>query len=55
MGSEQSLKIYRVFKKERCNDIPNVIVCRVLRKRLHLKVYSLYALTLNVFVTLATQ
>jgi hypothetical protein len=29
------------FKKELYNGIPNVTVCRVLRKRLHLKAYKL--------------
>jgi hypothetical protein len=54
------------FKKQ-CNDIPNVTVWRVLRKRLHLKTYKLSivehferwiictSLSWNVFVTLATQ
>jgi hypothetical protein len=30
----------RVFKKELYNGIPNVTVWRVLRRRLHLKVYK---------------
>jgi hypothetical protein len=34
-------KQYRVFQKEPYNDIPNVAVWRVLRKRLHLKAYKL--------------
>jgi hypothetical protein len=33
--------MYRVFKKELYNVIPNVAVWRVLRKRLHLKAYKL--------------
>jgi hypothetical protein len=35
------LKLYRVFQKELYNDIPNVAVWPVLRKRLHLKVYKI--------------
>jgi hypothetical protein len=33
--------LYMVFQKERYNGIRNVTVWRVLRKRLHLKVYKL--------------
>jgi hypothetical protein len=36
-----SLILYMVLQKEFCNDIPNVTVWRVLRKRLHLKAYKL--------------
>jgi hypothetical protein len=31
---------YRVFQKELYNGIPNVTVCQVLQKHLHLKVYK---------------
>jgi hypothetical protein len=34
--------VMQVFKKELYNDIPNVAVLRVLRKRLHLKAYKLF-------------
>jgi hypothetical protein len=62
-----STRIYRCFKKEPYNDIPNDAVWRVLRKRLHLKAYKLSIiqhlerwivctpLSVNAFVTLATQ
>jgi hypothetical protein len=33
--------IYSVFQKEIYNDIPNAIMWRVLRKRLHLTAYKL--------------
>jgi hypothetical protein len=32
--------MYRLFKKELYNNIPNATVWRVLRKRLHLKAYK---------------
>jgi hypothetical protein len=56
---------YSVFQKELYNRIPNVTVCRMLRKRLYLKAYKLSTvqgvkrwvvctiLSINVFVTLA--
>jgi hypothetical protein len=61
---------YRMFQKELYSGVPNVTVWRVLRKRLHLKVYKLSVvqvievlerrivcmpLSINVFVTPATQ
>jgi hypothetical protein len=39
--SLRSILIYRVFQEELHNDIPNVTVWRVLRKRLDLKAYKL--------------
>jgi hypothetical protein len=54
-----SFEQYMVFKKELYNGIPNVTVWRVLRKRLRLKVYKrlmiFMPLSVNIFVTLATQ
>jgi hypothetical protein len=64
---KQDAAIYRVFRKELCNDIPNVTVWPVLRKRLHLKAYKLSifhgierwivctASRTNIFLALATQ
>jgi hypothetical protein len=45
-------EIYKVFRKELYNGIPNFAVWRVLRKSLHLKVYKR---SVKFFVTLATQ
>jgi hypothetical protein len=66
-GRKVRLMSYRLFKKERYNDITNVTVWTMLRKCLHLRVYELSIvegverwivctpLITNVFVTLATQ
>jgi hypothetical protein len=37
-------KICKVLQKELYNDVPNVSVWRVLRKRLHVKAYKAYKL-----------